>query len=44
MFAATARRPYRRGLMSSPNVRARRLEDVEAWDAADQKPVAAAAT
>jgi hypothetical protein len=22
---------YRRGLMSSPNVRARRLEDVEAW-------------
>jgi hypothetical protein len=29
---------YRRGLMASPNVCARR-EDVEPWDAADKKPV-----
>jgi hypothetical protein len=44
MFAATARRPYRRGLMSSPKVPGRRLEDVEDWDPADQEAGAAAAT
>jgi hypothetical protein len=25
--------------MSSPNLRARRLEDIEDWDSADKKPV-----